>query len=135
MAEEYLKKHRKRLTTEAAEFFCVQNRRRFENGWPGSSGNRLSTHAGRWPIKGSVRSGRRVILVIVTRRRPVEAVVLLLAGRRPVIWLSRRRVVLNRRRCVIPILDSDRQAVAETGSGTGFVGKASRRQWDHKRWE
>ena len=66
-------------------------------------------------------------MVIVTRRRPVEAVVLLLAGRRPVIWRRRRRV--------IPILDSDRQAVAETGSGTGFVGKASGRQWDHKRWE
>lgn len=44
--------------------------------------------------------------------------------RRPVIWLRRRRV--------IPVLD---RAVAETASGTGFVGEASRRQWGHKRWE
>jgi hypothetical protein len=42
---------------------------------------------------------------------------------------------LHRRRRVIPILDSDRWAVVETASGTGFVGEASRRQWDHKRWE
>jgi hypothetical protein len=70
-------------------------------------------------------------LVIVTWRWPVGAVVLLLAGRR----LRRRRVVLHRRRRVIPILDSDRRAVAKTASGTGFVGEAGRRKWDHKRWE
>ena len=72
-------------------------------------------------------------------RRPVGAVVLLLVewrlGRPPVIWLRRLCVVLHRRRNVIPILDRESRAVAETGSGTGFVGKASRRQWDHKRWE
>ena len=43
MAEEYLKKHRKRLTTEAAEFFCVQNRRRFENGFFSSDAGNSST--------------------------------------------------------------------------------------------
>lgn len=42
---------------------------------------------------------------------------------------------MHRKRHVIPILDSDRRAVAETASGTGLVGEASRRQWDHKRWE
>jgi hypothetical protein len=78
-------------------------------------------------------------LVIITGRRPVGPIVLLLAERRlrrrPVIWCRGRRVVLHRRRRVIPILDSDRWAVVETASGTGFVGEASRRQWDHKRWE
>ena len=78
-------------------------------------------------------------MVIITGRRPVGPIVLLLAERRlrrrPVIWCRGRRVVLHRRRRVIPILDSDRWAVVETASGTGFVGEASRRQWDHKRWE
>ena len=55
--------------------------------------------------------------------------------RRPVIWLRRRRVVLHRGRRVIRVLDSDRRAVAQTPGRAGFVGEASRRQWDHKRWE
>jgi hypothetical protein len=70
-------------------------------------------------------------LVIITGRWPVGPIVLLLAERR----LRRRHVIWRRGRRVIPILDSDRRAVAETASGTGFVGEASRRQWDHKRWE
>ena len=78
-------------------------------------------------------------MVIITGRWPVGPIVLLLAERRlrrrPVILRRGRRVVLHRRRRVIPILDSDRRAVAETASGTGFVGEAGRRQWDHKRWE
>jgi hypothetical protein len=72
-------------------------------------------------------------LVILTWRWPVGAVVLLLARRRPVI--RRRGVVLHRRRGVIPILDSDSRTVAKTGSGTGFIGEASRRQRGHERWE
>ena len=70
-------------------------------------------------------------MVIITGRRPVGPIVLLLAERR----LRRRPVIWCRGRRVIPILDGDRWAVVETASGTGFVGEASRRQWDHKRWE
>ena len=69
-------------------------------------------------------------MVIIAGRRPVGPIVLLLERR-----LRRRPVVLHRRRRVIPILDSDGWAVVETASGTGFVGEASRRQWDQKRWE
>ena len=77
-------------------------------------------------------------MVIIAGRRPVGPIVLLLERRlrrRPVIWCRGRPVVLHRRRRVIPILDSDGWAVVETASGTGFVGEASRRQWDQKRWE
>ena len=59
-------------------------------------------------------------------RWPVGPIVLLLVerrlNRRPVIWRRRRRVVLHGRRRVIPILDSDRPAVAQTAGGTGLVG-------------
>jgi hypothetical protein len=52
-----------------------------------------------------------------------------------VVRVRKRRVILHTRRRVVPILDSDRRSVVETGSGTGFVGEASRRRWDYKRWE
>ena len=64
--------------------------------------------------------------MVITGRRPVGPIVLLLAERRlrrrPVIWCRGRRVVLHRRRRVIPILDRDKRPVVETRSGTGFVG-------------
>ena len=64
-------------------------------------------------------------------RWPIGPIVLLLAERR----LNRRSVIWRRRRRVIPILDSDRRAVAQTGGGTRFVGEASRSRWDRERWE
>jgi hypothetical protein len=70
-------------------------------------------------------------LVIITWRRPVVWL-----SRRAVVWLRRWPVVWVRRgRRVIPVLDSDKRPVVETGSGTGFIGEPSRRQWSHKRRE